>query len=57
MKYTIAGFPNLMNNFTKASNYVGQIIDLNKKSNVVTRSVSLVNTAGTGGRGQGIEGR
>jgi hypothetical protein len=32
VKYTIAGFPNLMNNFTEASNYIGQIVELNKKA-------------------------
>ena len=65
VKFTIAGFPNLMNNFTEASNYIGQIIDLNKKNDAITRSVSAVFADGQNrlpddaykGRGRGSGGR
>jgi hypothetical protein len=40
VKYTIAGFPHLMNNFAEAANYIGQIVDLNKKSDLIIRQVS-----------------
>jgi hypothetical protein len=40
VKYTIAGFPNLMNIFSEASNYIGQIINLNKKNDVITHQIS-----------------
>jgi len=49
VKFTIAGFPHLMNNFTEASNYIGQIVNLNKKSETITQSVSTVTTEGRGG--------
>jgi len=32
VKYTIAGFSHLMSNFHEAANYIGNIIDLNKKN-------------------------
>jgi len=64
VKFTIAGFPNLMNSFTEASNYIGQIVDLNKKTDAITRSISSVTTDGknnkggnnNGGRGKGGRG-
>jgi len=56
VKFTIAGFPNLMNNFTEALNYKGKIVDLNKKSETITHSVSATTTVSTG-RGQGGEGK
>jgi len=40
VKYTIAGFPHLMNNFSEAANYIGQIVDINKKSDAIIRQVS-----------------
>jgi hypothetical protein len=57
VKYTIAGFPNLMNNFTEASIYLSQIIDLNKKTDSMTHQVSTINSNGRGGRGRGGRGR
>jgi hypothetical protein len=66
VKFTIAGFPNLMNNFTEASNYIGQIVDLNKKSEAITRTVSSTTTDNRGGgkdnnggrgKGKGGQGR
>ncbi len=57
VKYTIAGFPNLMNNFTKAANYIGQIVDLNKKAETVTRQVATAATNGYNGRGGRGRGR
>jgi hypothetical protein len=57
VKYTIAGFPNLMNNFTEAANYIGQIVDLNKKSETVTRQVATTATNGYNGRGGRGRGR
>jgi len=64
VKFTIAGFPNLMNNFTEASNYIGQIVNLNKKSEAITRTVSSTTTDNrgggkdnNGGRGRGRGGR
>jgi hypothetical protein len=56
VKFTIAGFPNLMNNFTEASNYIEQIVDMNKKNDAITRSISSTTTTGAG-RGRGGEGR
>jgi hypothetical protein len=56
VKFTIAGFPNLMNNFTEASNYIGQIIDMNKKNDAIIRSILSTTTTGAG-RGRGGEGR
>jgi hypothetical protein len=53
IKYTIAGFPNLMNSVVEASNYIGQIIDLNKKTDSITRHVSGVSSGGRDGRGRG----
>jgi hypothetical protein len=53
VKYTIAGFPNLMANFNEAANYIGLIIGLNKKHESITRQVSSTLT----GRGRGREGR
>jgi len=55
VKYTIAGFPHLMNNFTEASNYISQIIDLNKKNDSITRQISGFSSQGRGqmGRGRG----
>jgi hypothetical protein len=57
VKYTIAGFPHLMNNFTEAANYISQIIDLNRKTESITRQVSATGTGGQGGRGHGGRGR
>lgn len=55
VKFTIAGFPNLMNNFTEAANYISQIVDLNRKTESITRQVSAI--GGRGGRGYGGRGR
>jgi len=64
IKFTIAGFPNLMNKFMEASNYISQIIDLYKKSESLTYNVSSINTpgcsqsqSGRGGNGHGRGGR
>ncbi len=40
VKYTIAGFLHLMNNFSEAANYIGQIVDINKKNDTMIRTVS-----------------
>ena len=65
VKYTLAGFPHLMNNFAEAANYIGQIVDMNKKSDSIIRQVSSSSssnrsydshsgrTGGRGGRGRG----
>jgi hypothetical protein len=57
VRYTIAGFPHLMNNFTEAANYISQIIDFNRKTESITRQVSATGTVGRGGRGHGGRGR
>jgi hypothetical protein len=54
IKYTLAGFTNLMENFHEVANYIGNIIDLNKKNEFP--HVSSFNSGrgrGRGGRGQG----
>ena len=55
VKYTIAGFSHLMSNFHEAANYIGNIIDLNKKSEY--RHVGALGTGRHGGRGTGRGGR
>jgi len=63
VKYTIAGFPHLMENFNDAANYIANIIDLNKKTEYSSRNISST-TSGRGcgrehggrGRGRGREG-
>jgi hypothetical protein len=40
VKYTLAQFPNLMNDFSEAANYISQIVDLNKKNDSVICQVS-----------------
>ena len=40
VKYTISGFPHLMHIFVEAANYIGQIVDINKKSDAVIHQVS-----------------
>ena len=68
VKYTMAGFPDLMNNFSEAANYIGQIVDLNKKNDAVIRQVSSSSSSsrtsdgnhkkgGRGGRSCGRGGR
>jgi hypothetical protein len=52
VKYTIAGFTHLMQSFHDAANYIGNIIDLNKKSDYNAQNVSSTFT-GRGGRGRG----
>jgi hypothetical protein len=46
-----------MNNFTEAANYISQIIDLNRKTDTITRQVSTASSNGRGGRGRGGRGR
>ncbi len=50
-KYTIAGFSHLMGNFHDAANYIGNIIDMNKKNEF--RHVGAVTGRGSGGRNKG----
>jgi hypothetical protein len=66
VKYTLAGFPHLMNNFAEAANYIGQIVDLNKKSDSIIHQVSSSSSSNrsydshggrTGGRGRRGRGR
>jgi hypothetical protein len=59
VKYTIAGFTHLMQNFHEAANYIGNIIDLNKKSDFNAQNVSSTTTSrgGRGGRGRGNKGK
>jgi len=57
VKYTLAGFTHLMENFEEAANYISNIIDLNKKTDFSSRNVSSANTGRGngkyGGRGRG----
>lgn len=56
VKYTIAGFTYLMENFHDAANYIANIINLNKKAEYSARNVSTTTMGrgrGRGGRGQG----
>ena len=55
VKYTIAGFSHLMSNFHEAANYIGNIIDLNKKNDF--RHVGAIGTGRGRGRGGRIGGR
>jgi len=59
VKYTIAGFTHLMQNFHEAAHHIGNIIDLNKKSDFNARNVSSTTTGrgGRGGRGRGNKGK
>jgi hypothetical protein len=52
VKYTLAGFTHLMDNFEEAANYISNIIDLNKKGEFSSRNVSSTTT----GRGSGRNG-
>jgi hypothetical protein len=57
VKYTIAGFTHLRQNFHEAANYIGNIIDLNKKSEYSSRNISspLAETAADGLEEQDVE--
>jgi hypothetical protein len=57
VKYTIAGFSHLMQNFHEAANYIGNIIDLNKKSEYTSRNISSTSSGRGGGRARGGRGR
>jgi hypothetical protein len=50
VKYTIAGFTHLMQNFHEAANYIRNIIYLNKKSEYSSRSISSTSSGRDGGR-------
>jgi hypothetical protein len=53
VKYTIASFTHLMENFNEAANYSGNIIDLNKKHEFVSQQISSTNGQGCVQAGQG----
>ncbi len=54
VKYTIAGFSHLMSNFHEAANYIGNIIDLNKKNEFCHVGAAVTGRGkGWGGAGRG----